>query len=576
MAFALSWSAEYVGSFPVDSVHSANQKVADRLSQLRNSASVRSVLLSVSIAGVKVSSIDRQLVYMAHALKRISYATCDADYCQVAFVAREPSVKNENADPSTPMQRLCHVFRTESYDTADEINCVLGNAFRAAYLHKVGERGERRRRRSVEKAREKQPNGSSGGDSALSSTCSDCPSIDFDDNKRLGGGSVQSRSTTSPPPPPPAKQPVVAMPRPLYDDDGFVRPTAPRALRPHSVMVSGSVGIGRQSDFAAPLDFDAITSCSTTPTSSSDLSRSSKRSSSSALLRRLFGGKEKQSPSPEAIVMRPPMESKKRRRPVSAVFSHAFSRITSSTSTAAMSPSPRASNKTLSASMGKRMSRIELPSPNDRLRQFDHAEQSRRSQSVGNVHRVLATKPSDIGVGRSPGVGCNDRCRAVDQLTVSPIYNSQTSEWLMPIDLEVERALCTVPWYSGDTDRDFVVKVLRSQPDGAFVVRKSLSHRCCLALSVRVPETHNSAAVSHYLILHSKDGFRLKGFHKAFPSVPTLVTHHSVMQEQLPCRLVFVNWDRRVWAQQSTSHHDYDTPSSEAVYGSLELPLKAT
>jgi hypothetical protein len=63
-----------------------------------------------------------------------------------------------------------------------------------------------------------------------------------------------------------------------------------------------------------------------------------------------------------------------------------------------------------------------------------------------------------------------------------------------------------------------------------------------------------------------------QGFQKAFPSVQTLVTHHSVMAEQLPCRLLFINWDQRVWTQPDTANNDYDTPSSEAVYGSLELP----
>jgi hypothetical protein len=56
-----SSSFQYIGSFPVDTVHSASEKVADRLGQLRRSPTVRSVLLSVSIAGVKVSSIDSKV-----------------------------------------------------------------------------------------------------------------------------------------------------------------------------------------------------------------------------------------------------------------------------------------------------------------------------------------------------------------------------------------------------------------------------------------------------------------------------------------------------------------------------------
>lgn len=43
---------------------------------------------------------------MAHALRRISYATCDPDYYQFAFLAREPRAQ--------PNIQYCHAFVTKT------------------------------------------------------------------------------------------------------------------------------------------------------------------------------------------------------------------------------------------------------------------------------------------------------------------------------------------------------------------------------------------------------------------------------------------------------------------------------
>ncbi len=47
-----------------------------------------------------------QVIYMAHALRRISYATCDPYSSKFAFLARE-------ANSETPCQ-YCHIFATDS------------------------------------------------------------------------------------------------------------------------------------------------------------------------------------------------------------------------------------------------------------------------------------------------------------------------------------------------------------------------------------------------------------------------------------------------------------------------------
>ncbi|PIK51076.1 hypothetical protein BSL78_12025 [Apostichopus japonicus] len=66
-----------------------------------------------------------QVVLMAHALKRISYATCDPDFKQFAFLAR---------NPKGPVGiQYCHVFITSEKYEVEEINAIVSKAFKVAY-----------------------------------------------------------------------------------------------------------------------------------------------------------------------------------------------------------------------------------------------------------------------------------------------------------------------------------------------------------------------------------------------------------------------------------------------------------
>ena len=53
-----------------------------------------------------MSLLIAQSVYMAHALRRISYATCDPESRQFSFLAREP--QSPSAD------QYCHAFVTQT------------------------------------------------------------------------------------------------------------------------------------------------------------------------------------------------------------------------------------------------------------------------------------------------------------------------------------------------------------------------------------------------------------------------------------------------------------------------------
>ncbi|VDN20215.1 unnamed protein product [Gongylonema pulchrum] len=130
------------------------------------------------------------------------------------------------------------------------------------------------------------------------------------------------------------------------------------------------------------------------------------------------------------------------------------------------------------------------------------------------------------------------------------------SEWIYPVDEALEKQLRQVAYFSGTAHRNRVVAALMEQDEGAFVIRLSESRRRCLALSVRVPFSHNSTGIAHYLIIRNDKGFKLKGPNKYFQSIPMLVTHHSVMPEQLPCRLMFVHWGN-TWKSETNNNYEY-------------------
>ncbi len=54
---------------------------------------------------------------MAHALRRISYATCDPDCCQFAFLAREPRAQ--------PNVQYCHAFVTKTSEEVRSLRLIL-------------------------------------------------------------------------------------------------------------------------------------------------------------------------------------------------------------------------------------------------------------------------------------------------------------------------------------------------------------------------------------------------------------------------------------------------------------------
>uniref|UniRef100_K1PED9 Tensin-4 n=1 Tax=Magallana gigas TaxID=29159 RepID=K1PED9_MAGGI len=92
-------------------------------------------------------------------------------------------------------------------------------------------------------------------------------------------------------------------------------------------------------------------------------------------------------------------------------------------------------------------------------------------------------------------------------------------------------------WYQAGIPREIALEILQQEEIGSFIVRDSSTHPGCYALSVRVPKFENPTGISHYLILKTQRGVKLKGLEKEWPDLLALVTHHTVMSEMLPCTL---------------------------------------
>lgn len=95
--------------------------------------------------------------------------------------------------------------------------------------------------------------------------------------------------------------------------------------------------------------------------------------------------------------------------------------------------------------------------------------------------------------------------------------------------------LSSTSWYHSGIIGKFSTEILKRQSPGSFIIHKASHKSGNFILSLRVPST--SSKVMHHLIIQSKHGYRLKGATKVFSTVSQLVTHHSVMAEQLPVTL---------------------------------------
>ena len=103
----------------------------------------------------------------------------------------------------------------------------------------------------------------------------------------------------------------------------------------------------------------------------------------------------------------------------------------------------------------------------------------------------------------------------------------------------IEAKTLSSTWFCPKMSRFQSENFLKNSPVGSFVVRSSSSLDSSYVLSLRAP----GVTVQHHLISTSENQVRISGSTKLFSSIFSLVTHLSIMKENLPCRLSVSSMD---------------------------------
>ncbi|KYN04847.1 Tensin-1 [Cyphomyrmex costatus] len=130
-----------------------------------------------------------------------------------------------------------------------------------------------------------------------------------------------------------------------------------------------------------------------------------------------------------------------------------------------------------------------------------------------------------------------------------------------------EAELRKAPWFQAGIPREITLEVLSQEPEGAFMVRESTSKPGCYALSLRVPREFQPSGIAHYLIMRTNKGYKIKGFTKEFTTLTALITHHSVMPELLPCPLSLSRYNPSF--VKTDSSKDFADIDSDPDYNTL-------
>lgn len=478
---------EYVGSFSVtDNESWCRPELMDaQLARMRCEPSKRSVLFLVTASGVKICCADDKVVLMAHAVRRICWCTCSPGQHQFAFLAREPKLR-------AGLQH-CHVFRARSPKQAEDLNSLVGSAFRMAYARQLQQQQQQQHQQQQRPQPHLQQPFQQGV--LLRPLRSGSPSPAKTDSRStpssvgMAGGSRPEAS------PPDAYTKVWAKKvagRTKHRDpvaEGFVELNV-RALQqqsPRSPRASVHLGVERSTPAHREDDLWS-------PSSNED------NTASPTELNRRFADK----PPPVKKLE----DSWQQRGSDGTGASN-----TASEKTSALSESAVSSTSSNSPSSNQDEASGYAGAGGD-------ATECRYSTPAGRRSTPSSPAPKARGGGRT--------------VVVMPPAPPERHDSL---NLNEEEELREAPWFQAGIPREIALEVLGQEPVGSFMVRKSTSKPGCFALSLRVPRSLQPTGISHYLIMHTNRGYKIKGFTKEFGTLTSLITHHSVMPELLPCPL---------------------------------------
>lgn len=546
----------YVGSFSVAGNDHASRAefVRAQLEQMRGTKRKKPVLLVISLSGIKTCSPDGMSVYMAHALRRISYATCDPQHCQFSVLAREPKGHFS--------LQYCHSFLTDTPQEAEELSTLVGSAFRMAYAQQLQRQQpssfhdliSRQLEQQQQQQQQRQPwhtsdtaestdnkaTAISGAGNSLmtgspllgkEATANDVISSSRQWAKKLVGktrhndpliSSVLELNTTSNP-----DMDIVATNNGTFHD----------SAHPSSSGSSSPTFLGRNSNFSLALQ--VTTSVTNGDATSGDLwSPSSSEDNNSPTELNTWKQMKEKPPLLKTVDVGEKSDGKvmSHNRPLSGGYVNEASNWEGKNSQEINPLSPKKNSFQLcrtgqlpTAPATDEESLLELSSDFSSKR----SSQSSCDQSAPSLSDSVVS-----GDDKSETVGCRGKriSHSSSNSSTPPPPPPERYDSLHA-QMSEEKELKGAPWFQAGIPREIALEVLAQEPVGSFMVRESTSKPGCYALSLRVPRDFHPSGIAHYLIMRTNRGYKIKGFTKEFSTLTALITHHSVMPELLPCPL---------------------------------------
>ncbi|XP_050450917.1 uncharacterized protein LOC126851232 isoform X2 [Cataglyphis hispanica] len=541
-----------MGSFPVaiPDIASRADFVRSQLEILRYSDRFTPILLIVSLAGIKVCSPDGKCVQMAHALRRISYATCEPQHAQFSFLAREPRAHFS--------LQYCHSFITESAEQAEELNTIVGNAFRMAYVAQlqrqpilqdvISPRSTPSYRKDKQEHRTSW-NKSLSEDDTTAGACRSPSSNSWLKSRtspisRIGRGSSATDMNVQ----------LGSAGSPTLRLAGVKAPNTIPGLRPSFTNVLGPI-----------TNEDEPKSISQQSTPSSDESNSPTELNSY-----------------KRLTDKPPLIKRLAMgltggRDVLGLNGEDDSCPLVSGSSTPTSPSNRPHsggyiNEAIIDSEGTRPSYNKIP-PSESLDNTINASITAKNFNIENNrigHNCLDSgTEAEFKSKRRSQISTSSSSVPADGSThgstPTPPPLPERTDSLNNRNEEAE--LRKAPWFQAGIPREITLEVLSQEPEGAFMVRESTSKPGCYALSLRVPREFQPSGIAHYLIMRTNKGYKIKGFTKEFTTLTALITHHSVMPELLPCPLSLSRYNPSF--VKTDSSKDFADIDSDPDYNTL-------
>ncbi|XP_054722246.1 EGFR adapter protein-like [Uloborus diversus] len=501
---------EYIGSFLVEGndQNSRTDFVRTQLRRIQSTVQKKRVLLVVSITGIKVCSLDGKSVLMAHALRRISFATCDPESCQFSFLAREP-----NGHFSL---QYCHSFLTSDPETAEALSSVVGSAFRMAFAQQLSHHSP-----TLQPHSQQTPVSLLGSVSTCREDAALSPRPTYWAKKLASKTKCQDNI---------ASQTIEMNSRP----SSISSSESPCASTHQSTMNLSESNPSSQNlpvDLWSPLSGGC--SSSEENNSSTDLNSCKQIKEKPPLLKNLEVVQEN--------VLSDDSFINDISRPASGGY------INESTSWDSISvlrtPKFNSSSKSERSICKKRENHAPSAPPTDEecLLESSTDQSSKRSSRSSCDQSMPSSSSSDTTNLSDVSSFCKNK-------RLNHAGNSSSSSLVMPplpperhdslsTTASEERELRGAPWFQAGIPREIALEVLGQEPVGSFMVRESTSKPGCFALSLRVPREFHQSGIAHYLIMRTNRGYKIKGFTKEFGSLTALITHHSVMPELLPCPL---------------------------------------